>query len=92
MDYARRELFKVFGYKEATFLQHLIDLQQDAEMAGTAHPEDWVTASQNKILEETGLTPALQRNIVNSLLHAGIIETKVMGMPAKKWYKILYKE
>ena len=45
-------------------------------------------ATVDRIKEDTGLSDYQQRQAVSKLQAAGIIETKVMGLPAKRFFRI----
>ena len=85
-----KELAKQIGWNEAVLLADLISKDQyfkekeysNYEMGG------WFFNTAKNIQDDTTLTSHQQRKAVKNLKSLGIIETKLIGIPAKQHFKI----
>ena len=85
-----KELAKQIGLNETVLLADLISKEQyfkekeysNYEMGG------WFFNTAKNIQDDTTLTSHQQRKAVKNLKSLGIIETKLIGIPAKQHFKI----
>ena len=86
-----KELAKQIGLNETVLLADLISKEQyfkekeysNYEMGG------WFFNTAKNIQDDTTLTSHQQRKAVKNLKSLGIIETKLIGIPAKQHFKII---
>lgn len=82
-----KTLIKTFGLNEAVMLGELCT--EYRYWAKEARLEDDMFFSTiNNIEENTGLTAHEQRQAIKSLENAGVLETVLKGVPAKKYFKL----
>jgi len=82
-----KQLAKQVGLKGAVLLADLISKEEYFISNGMA--DGWFFNTAKNIEADTCLTSHQQRKAIKSLKELGIIETKVVGIPAKQHFKII---
>ena len=82
-----KQLAKQVGLKGAVLLADLISKEEYFIANGMT--DGWFFNTAKNIEEDTCLTSHQQRKAIKSLKELGIIETKVIGVPAKQHFKII---
>ncbi len=82
-----KQLAKQVGLKGAILLADLISKEEYFIANGMT--DGWFFNTAKNIEEDTCLTSHQQRKAIKSLKDLGIIETKVVGIPAKQHFKII---
>lgn len=82
-----KQLAKQVGLKGAVLLADLISKEEYFMANGMT--DGWFFNTAKNIEEDTCLTSHQQRKAIKSLKELGIIETKVIGIPAKQHFKII---
>ena len=81
-----KELARKVGLKGAVLLADLISKEEYFIANGMAN--GWFFNTEDNIEKDTTLTPYQQRNTLKKLIEQGFLETKRIGIPAKKHFKI----
>jgi hypothetical protein len=82
-----KQLAKQVGLKGAVLLADLISKEEYFIANGMT--DGWFFNTAKNIEEDTCLTSHQQRKAIKRLKELGIIETKVIGVPAKQHFKII---
>ena len=82
-----RALISAYGLDAAVMLGELASEYCYWEAQGEA-ADGWFYSTIENVEKNTGLTAHSQRQALNSLIEAGIIETEKKGMPAKRYIRI----
>ena len=82
-----KQLAKQVGLKGAVLLADLISKEEYFIANGMT--DGWFFNTAKNIEEDTCLTSHQQRKAIKNLKDLGIIETKVVGIPAKQHFKII---
>ena len=82
-----KELAKQVGLKAAVLLADLISKEEYFISKGMT--DGWFFNTAKNIESDTSLTSHQQRKAIKHLKSLGIIETKVVGIPAKQHFKII---
>ncbi len=82
-----KELARQVGLKEAVLLADLISKEEYFIANGMT--DGWFFNTAKNIEEDTCLTTHQQSKAIKRLKDLGILETKVVGIPAKKHFKII---
>ena len=82
-----KKLAKQVGLKGAVLLADLISKEEYFIANGMT--DGWFFNTTKNIEDDTCLTSHQQRKAIKSLKDLGIIETKVVGIPAKQHFKII---
>tara|TARA_R110000772_G_scaffold10144_7_gene32658 strand:+ start:445 stop:1110 length:666 start_codon:yes stop_codon:yes gene_type:complete len=82
-----KQLAKQVGLKGAVLLADLISKEEYFMVNGMT--DGWFFNTAKNIEDDTCLTSHQQRKAIKSLKDLGIIETKVVGIPAKQHFKII---
>ena len=82
-----KELAKQVGLKAAVLLADLISKEEYFISKGMT--DGWFFNTAKNIEDDTSLTSHQQRKAIKNLKDLGIIETKVIGIPAKQHFKII---
>jgi hypothetical protein len=82
-----KELARQVGLKEAVLLADLISKEEYFIANGMT--DGWFFNTAKNIEDDTCLTSHQQRKAIKSLKDLGIIETKLVGIPAKQHFKII---
>jgi hypothetical protein len=82
-----KELARQVGLKEAVLLADLISKEEYFIANGMT--DGWFFNTAKNIESDTSLTSHQQRKAIKHLKSLGIIETKVVGIPAKQHFKII---
>ena len=83
-----KELARQVGLKEAILLADLIS-KEEYFIANGMIDDGWFFNTAKNIEKDTSLTSHQQRRAIKHLKSIGIIETKVVGIPAKQHFKII---
>tara|TARA_B110000238_G_scaffold29055_1_gene29162 strand:+ start:233 stop:904 length:672 start_codon:yes stop_codon:yes gene_type:complete len=83
-----KELARQVGLKEAILLADLIS-KEEYFIANGMIDDGWFFNTAKNIEKDTSLTSHQQRRAIKHLKSLGIIETKVVGIPAKQHFKII---
>ena len=83
-----KELARQVGLKEAILLADLIS-KEEYFIANGMIDDGWFFNTAKNIEKDTSLTSHQQRKAIKHLKSLGIIETKVVGIPAKQHFKII---
>lgn len=89
-----RPLARIIGSAAAIFLAELIEIRSYAIERGEnlisdhKHGDGWIFATFDKIEERTGLTTREQQTAVNILKRKNLIELVLIGIPARRHFKI----
>lgn len=83
-----KSLIKVFGLAEAVILGELCSEYEYWEEHGQLTEDGMFYCTSVKLEDNTGLSEHQQRQAIQSLKNAGILETKLKGLPATKYFKI----
>lgn len=81
-----KELARKVGLKGAVLLADLISKEEYFIANGMTN--GWFFNTEENIEKDTTLTPYQQRNTLKKLIDQGFLETKRIGIPAKKHFKI----
>ena len=81
-----KELARQVGLKGAVLLADLISKEEYFIANGMTN--GWFFNTEENIEKDTTLTPYQQRNTLKKLIEQGFLETKRIGIPAKKHFKI----
>ena len=82
-----KELARQVGLKEAVLLADLISKEEYFIANGMT--DGWFFNTAKNIQDDTCLTSHQQRKAIKKLKSLGIIEAKVVGIPAKQHFKII---
>ena len=82
-----KELAKQVGLKAAVLLADLISKEEYFISKGMT--DGWFFNTAKNIEDDTSLTSHQQRKAIKNLKDLGVIETKVVGIPAKQHFKII---
>ena len=82
-----KELAKQVGLKAAVLLSDLISKEEYFISKGMT--DGWFFNTAKNIESDTSLTSHQQRKAIKNLKDLGVIETKVVGIPAKQHFKII---
>ena len=82
-----KELAKQVGLKEAVLLADLISKEEYFIANGMT--DGWFFNTAKNVEQDTCLTTHQQSKAIKRLEDLGILETKVVGIPAKKHFKII---
>ena len=82
-----KELARQVGLKEAVLLADLISKEEYFMSNGIT--DGWFFNTAKNIESDTSLSSHQQRKAIKNLKDLGIIETKVVGIPAKQHFKII---
>jgi hypothetical protein len=82
-----KELAKQVGLKSAVLLADLISKEEYFISKGMT--DGWFFNTAKNIESDTSLTSHQQRKAIKNLKDLGVIETKVVGIPAKQHFKII---
>ena len=82
-----KQLAKQVGLKGAVLLADLISKEEYFISKGMT--DGWFFNTAKNIESDTSLTSHQQRKAIKNLKDLGIIETKVVGIPAKQHFKII---
>jgi len=82
-----KKLAKQVGLKGAVLLADLISKEEYFIANGMT--DGWFFNTAKNIEKDTCLTSHQQRKAIKNLKYLGVIETKVVGIPAKQHFKII---
>jgi len=83
-----KTLIKTFGLEEAVMLGELCSEYDYWQSHDQLTEDGFFYATMDKIRDNTGLSDHQQRSAIQSLKNAGVLETKLKGVPATKHFKI----
>lgn len=82
-----RSFIKAFGFEKAVFIHYLIDLASQLLKNGKCKGH-WFFCTTERLERELYISWEVQNRLIRSLVEIGVIETKQMGMPAKRYLKV----
>ena len=82
-----KNLIKTFGLNEAVLLGELCSEYRYWAKEDKLE-DDWFYSTIENIEENTGLTAHEQRQAIKSLENAGVLQTELKGVPARKYFYI----
>lgn len=82
-----REIAVKLGINAAVMIAELANEEQYYETRGELE-NGWFYSSRDNIEDKTGLKRRKQESGIKDLKEAGLIETKVCGMPARRFFKL----
>ena len=88
VGYYNKEIARMFGLNEAIILSELCSKYEYWKKENKLTENEFFFETQETIEENTTLSSYQQRNALKTLEDSKIIETKLMGVPAKKFFKI----
>lgn len=86
------DLIKALGPVESIFLSYLVDKEQFYENLSELEEDGFFYRKQSAIERDIGLSPKVQRRILEKLLAQGVIETTLRDNPAKLYYRINHEK
>lgn len=84
---ANRSLIKAFGLHASVIIGELASEARFWKREGKLH-DGWFFSTVENIEEATGLNAYYQRDAIKQLQELGFIETKYMGLPRKRYFRI----
>lgn len=91
--HVNKSLTKKFGLEAALLLSDLLSKEKYFFIRGDLQKTDgWFFNQQSQIENDTTLTPHKQRKALEILKGAGVIETKLKGIPPLQYYKINHSQ
>ena len=88
VGYYNKEIAKMFGLNEAIILSELCSKYEYWKKENKLTEDEFFFETQETIEENTTLTPRQQRPTLKHLEDLHLIETKLVGIPAKKYFRI----
>lgn len=82
-----KDLIKLLGLEEAVLIGELASLYKYWSDKNMLTEDGFFFATAEHIENDTGLSPHKQRKSFDKLEQLGLIETKFMGLPPKKYFK-----
>jgi len=83
-----KTLIKIFGLAESVILGELCSEHEHWEEKELLTDDGMFYCTATKLEDNTGLSEYQQRQAIQSLKNVGILETKLKGLPATKYFKI----
>ena len=83
-----RILMKEYGLHEAILLGELASEYDYWEAQGQITEDGFFYSTVENIKENTTLSDSQQRKAINNLVKAGVLDVKLKGIPAKRFFKI----
>lgn len=87
-----KALAKKLGLKATILLSDLISKAEYFDQEGFGLKDGYFFSTQEHIENDTTLTPYQQRGAIKVLKDCGLIETKLVGIPARLHYKVIEKQ
>ena len=84
-------LIKALGLEGAALIGELCSEYRYYEARGMLKNEEYFYTTTENIKENIGIGRTSQDNYINQLKNLNIIETKLMGMPCKRYFKINFE-
>lgn len=84
-----KALIKECGLHEALLLGALCSKQMYWKNKGECTKDGFFFCTAEYLEEETTLSPYLQRKAFGNLEKQGLIKTKITGIPAKKYFRVI---
>lgn len=85
-----RDFLFLLKHMEAIQLSYLINVNEIELKSGRCKPEGWFKCSSLKMKDNLVMTNYQCRMTLQKLERMGIIERKMIGDPAKRWFRIDY--
>lgn len=82
-----KALSRTFGPEKALVLANLLDKYRYFKEQGRIK-DDWFFQTHEAQVEETGASEYAIKKHKKSFIKEGILETQMLGMPRKEWYRI----
>ena len=83
-----RQLAHAIGLAEAVVYGALLSKYAYYDQHGLLTDGDWFYSTVEDLEESTALTARQQRRCIDTLIKSGLIQCKVQGMPAKRYFCI----
>lgn len=84
-----RQLAHAVGLPEAVVYGALLSKYAYYEQHGLLSDGDWFYSTAEDLEESTALTSRQQRRCIDKLIKLGLIQCKVQGMPARRYFRIV---
>lgn len=84
-----RQLAHAVGLPEAVVYGALLSKYAYYEQHGLLSDGDWFYSTAEDLEESTALTSRQQRRCIDKLIELGLIQCKVQGMPARRYFRIV---
>ena len=86
--FTNKNISKKYGLKLASFIGYLVDADESFDHK---NGNSWFSLTIEEVEKNTGFKRREQETVLKQLEELGIIEKKVMGIPAKRYFKINYE-
>jgi len=86
------QVVKLTGVKSAFFFSYLLMEERFFKRTNNLTKDGFFYVLSNNVAEKVFLSLYQQNNAIKKLKEHNLIETKFMGMPAKKYFKIIKKD
>jgi hypothetical protein len=83
-----KNLARVIGLQEAVMYCELLSKSKYFTEKNQLTEDDYFYNTAEDLLDSTALSRYQQTSCINTLVKIGLIETKLMGLPSKKYFKI----
>ncbi|MGN1340084.1 MAG: DUF6017 domain-containing protein [Oscillospiraceae bacterium] len=87
-----RPIAHALGLNEALIYSSLISKQTYYSQRGMLDSEGWFYSTVADLQESTTLTKRQQSAAIKSLISAGLVECRICGMPARRYFRVLDEE
>ena len=87
-----KKMIKVLGLEATALYSELLSRYKYFSDRGQLTDDGFFYNTVEDIEEVTALSDYQQRKIISKLVKLGLLETKVMGIPAKRYFKIIQNE
>jgi hypothetical protein len=87
-----KNLIRNTGLREAVLLSDLISKYKFFKGRNQLTDEKWFFNTIINIQYDTGLSESQQRNTMQRLIDTGLIETKLIDMPAKRYFSLIFEK
>jgi hypothetical protein len=85
---ANKIIAKKIGLLESIFISCILDLSEFRQRGGFVTPEGFFEASIDQVKEECLISRDQQITIIKKLTILGLLSTKMIGIPAKRHFKL----
>ena len=87
-----KNLVKALGFRDALWLTDLLSKYQLLQSRELVDKEGWFYSLRRFIADSTGIPEKTQTVIISRLVKLGIIQVKRLGVPAKNYYRISFRQ
>lgn len=85
--FTNKNISKKYGLKLASFIGYLVDADESFDHKDG---DPWFSLTIEEVEKSTGYKNWKQENLLKQLEELGIIERKLIGLPAKRYFKLNY--